>query len=105
MYLLLMTEVPQQEKIHFPIPYAPEILKSQHKMQTIEFSLDDLHWIQWIQWIMPKPKNGLVARGSAHLVANTLPVVVMLSQLYYFQLEIYPLPGTTLNGIFFFIEE
>ena len=31
--------------------------ESQHKMEKIEFSLNDFHYIYWIQWIVTKSQS------------------------------------------------
>ena len=61
---------------------------------TIEFSLNDLPWIQRIQWIMTKSKSSMVTRGITHLATVTLPVLVIQSVFSLLPLGRYPLPIT-----------
>ena len=46
---------------------------------SMEFSLNEFHWIPWIQWIVTKSKNGMVIRSIVFLALYTLAVIAMES--------------------------
>ena len=45
-------------------------------LETIEFFLNEFHWIQWI---MTKSKSGIVTKVIIHLLTDTLPALVIKS--------------------------
>ena len=64
---------------------------------SLEFFLNEFHWIQRIQWIMTKSKSGMVTKVITHLLTDTLLVLVIKSAFSLLPLGRYLLPVTTRN--------
>ena len=64
---------------------------------SIEFFLNECHWIQRIQWIMTKSKNSIATTSTAYLDIIMFPVIVIESTFSLLPLGRYLLPLTTLN--------
>ena len=67
------------------------------KVDTLEFFLNECHWIQQIKWIMTKSKKSRVTTSNTYLDIVTLPVIVIQSTFSLLPLGGYLLPLTTLN--------
>ena len=69
--------------------------------RSIEFFLNEYHWIQWIQGIMTKSKNSIVTISTTYLDIVTFPVIVIESTFSLLHVHVplgrYLLPLTTLN--------
>ena len=64
---------------------------------TLEFFLNECHWIQRIQWIMTKSKNSIVITSNTYLDIVIVPVIVVGSTIFLISMGRYLLPPTTLN--------